>query len=146
MPPVQLLYSQTHLWVSCEDDIVVLGVTEHGLDEYGDVVAVELPERGVELVHDEHLGELECTQGVWELYAPVDGVVVEVNEPVLRDPEQTNADPYGEGWLLQVELKDRRQLDRLLTADEYETLAEKQAGSEGEEDEDRESEFGFLDE
>jgi glycine cleavage system H protein len=146
MPPVELLYSQTHLWVSCEDDIVVLGVTEHGLDEYGDVVAVELPEPGAELIHDEHLGELECTQGVWELYAPVDGVVVEVNEPALRDPEQTNVDPYGEGWLLQVELKDRRQLDRLLTADEYETLAEKQTELEGEEDEDSESEFGFLEE
>ncbi len=146
MPPVELLYSQTHLWVSCEDDTVVLGVTEHGLAEYGDVVAVEFPEQGVELIHDEHLGELECTQGVWELYTPVDGVVEEVNEPVLHDPEQINADPYGEGWLLQMKLKDRRQLDRLLTADEYETLTEKQAEPEGEEDEDSDSEFGFLEE
>ena len=145
MPPVELLYSQTHLWVSCEDDIVVLGVTEPGLAEYGDVVAAELPGQGVELIHDEHMGELECTQGVWELYAPVDGVVVEVNEPALHDPEQVNADPYGEGWLLQVELKDRGQLDRLLTADEYEILAEKQAEPE-EEEEDSESEFGFLEE
>jgi len=146
MLPEELLYSQTHLWVNCHDDTALVGVTEHGLDEYGDVVALEMPAPGAELTHDDRLGELECTRGVWELYAPVDGIVVEVNELVLADAEQVNADPYGEGWLLWVELKDRGQLERLLTADEYETLAEKQVEPEGEDDEDNESEFAFLEE
>ena len=146
MPPAELLYSQTHLWVSCRDGIALVGVTEHGLDKYGDVVAVELPEPGAELAQGDPLGELECVQGVWELYAPLDGVVVEVNESVLQNPEQINVDAYGEGWLLGLELKDRRQLEHLLTADEYETLAEEQAGLEEEEEEDEEDTFGLLEE
>jgi glycine cleavage system H protein len=144
MPPAELFYSQTHLWVSCENDIVVVGVTEHGLEQYGDVDAAELAEQGTELTHGEVLGELECRRGVWELYAPLDGVVVEVNGTNVRHPEQINSDPYGEGWLLRLQLKDRQQLEHLLTAGEYEALAEEQAELETEEEEDEEDEFSLL--
>jgi len=146
MPPAELLYSQTHLWVSCRVGVTLVGVTENGLDQYGDVVAIELPEPGAELAYGDDLGELECIRGVWELYAPLDGVVVEVNTALLQNPEQINVDPYGEGWLLGLELKDRRQLEHLLTAEEYETLVEEQAGLEEEEEEDEEDTFGLLEE
>jgi len=142
MPPAELFYSQTHLWVSCEDDTATLGVTEHGLEEYGDVAAVELAEEGTELTHGDVLGELESVHGVWELYTPLDGVVVEVNGVALQHPEQINSDPYGEGWLVRLELKDRQQLEQLLTAEEYETLAEKHAELETEEEE--EDDFNLL--
>lgn len=135
MPPAELLYSETHLWVNCEDGTAVIGVTEHGLEQYGDVVALELPEQGVELAHGDEMGELECTRGVWELYAPLDGVVVEVNEALQQNPDLVNDDPFGEGWLLRIELKDRTQLDHLLTVDEYETLVEEEADLEEEDDE-----------
>lgn len=135
MLPAELLYSETHLWVNCEDGAAVIGVTEHGLEQYGDVVALELPEQGTELTHGDELGELECTRGVWELYAPLDGGVVEVNEAAQQNPDLINNDPFGEGWLLRLELKDRRQLEHLLTPEEYQTLVEKEADREEEEEE-----------
>jgi len=141
MPPAELLYNETHLWVSCEGDVALVGPTVHGLEQYGDVVAVELPEKETELVHGDELGELECTRGVWELYAPIDGVVMEVNDALVRHPELINDDPFGEGWLIRLKLRDRQQLDHLLTAGEYETLVEEEAELAEEEEED---EFNLL--
>ena len=144
MPPPDLLYCQTHLWVSCEDDTVTIGVTEYGLEQYGDVVAVEVAEANTELTHGEPMGELECMRGVWELYAPLDGRVVELNGVLVRHPEHVNEDPYGEGWLLHLKLRDRQHLDHLLTCEEYETLAEKQVELEADEEEEEEDEFNLL--
>ena len=144
MPPAELLYSQTHLWISHEDDTVTVGATEHGLEQYGDVVAVELVETGIELNHGEPMGELECRRGVWELYAPLDGEVTELNGPAAEHPEHINDDPYGEGWLLRLKLRDPQQLEHLLTAEEYETLAEERVELEAEEEEDEEDEFNLL--
>jgi len=134
MPPPELLYTQTHLWVGRDDEVVLLGVTDRGLEQYGDIVAVELPETSTELTHDEHIGELECTRGVWELYCPVDGVVEEMNALVADHPDTINADPYGDGWLLRIKLKDPQQLSALLTVDEYETVVEEETELDMEED------------
>ena len=144
MPPAELLYSQTHLWISCEDDIVTVGITEYSLDQYGDVVAVELVEPGIDLNHGESMGELECRRGVWELFAPLDGEVVELNKAVVQQPDHINDDPYGEGWLVRLELRDPQQLEHLLTAEEYETLITEQPELETEDEEEEEDEFNIL--
>jgi glycine cleavage system H protein len=142
MAPPELLYTQTHIWVGREEEEVVLGITDLGLEQYGDVVAAELPGAGAELTHDEYLGELECTRGVWELYCPVDGVVAELNALALDHPDVVNGDPYGEGWLLRVKVKDPQQLSTLLTSDEYEAVVEEEEDLEFEEDE--EDDFDLL--
>jgi glycine cleavage system H protein len=146
MPPNELMYNETHLWVHGEDGTAVIGVTEYGLDQYGDVVACELAEVGAELTHGDDMGELECTRGVWDLYAPLDGVITEVNQAAVQNPEHINDDPYGDGWLIRISVKDKRQLEHLLTAAEYQTLIEEEAEEEEEEEEEEEDEFGLLEE
>jgi len=149
MPPDGLMYNETHVWVHSEDGTVVIGVTEYGLEQYGDVVACELAEVGAELTHGDDMGELECTRGVWELYAPLDGVVTEVNQAAVQNPEHVNEDPYGDGWLIRLSLRDKRQLEHLLTTEEYETLIAEKAEEEEEEEEEEDEEedqFGLLEE
>lgn len=122
--PIDLYYSQEHIWVKKEDNQVKIGVTEFGQDELGDVVFVELPEVGEGLETDEPFGSVESVKTVSELYAPISGQIVEVNEELEDNPEFINESPYDKAWIITMEVSNEAELDELLTADEYLALVE----------------------
>jgi len=117
--PDELLYSKEHLWIRVEGDRAVLGITDHAQEELGNISAIELPTIGDELDQDDSFGTVEARKTIAELYAPVGGVVVEVNGEVIDSPEIVNDDPYDAGWLLVVEISDHEELKLLMSADDY---------------------------
>ena len=115
--PKGMQYTETHEWVRMEGDTATVGITEHAQDELGDVVFVELPEVGRTLKAGEAFGAVESVKAVSDLYAPVAGEVVEVNEALGDSPEKINEDPYGDGWILKLRVSGEADL---LSAEEYE--------------------------
>ena len=124
--PKDLRYSKEHEWVKDEDGKVRIGITEFAQDELGDIVFVELPEVGDELELDEPFGSVESVKTVSELYAPVSGKVVEVNEELEDSPELVNETPYEGAWMVVVELDDSSQLEELMDADAYQKMTEEE--------------------
>ncbi|MDY0405209.1 glycine cleavage system protein GcvH [Virgibacillus sp. 179-BFC.A HS] len=122
--PKDLLYSEEHEWVKKEGNKVRIGITAFAQDELGDIVFVELPEVGDELKADEPFGSVESVKTVSELYAPVSGKVVEVNEDLEDSPEFVNESPYEKAWMVVVEPSDESELDELLSADQYKESTE----------------------
>ncbi|MFD2629025.1 glycine cleavage system protein GcvH [Oceanobacillus kapialis] len=120
--PKDLLYSKEHEWVKKEDGKLRIGITDFAQDELGDIVFVELPEVGDDLELNEPFGSVESVKTVSELYAPVSGKVVEVNEDLEDSPEFVNESPYEKAWMVVVEPSDDTQLDELLNAEAYEAL------------------------
>ena len=100
--PEDLQYTKSHEWVRVEGDTATVGITDHAQDELGDVVFVELPEQGATLESGDSFGAVESVKAVSDLYAPVGGEVVEVNDALEDSPEKINEDPYGEGWILKL--------------------------------------------
>ena len=120
MYPNENLYSREHEWIHVEDDICVLGITEFAQAELGEVVFVELPETGQVFDTGDELGTIESVKAVAEIYTPVAGEVVEVNEAVTDDPELLNEDPHGEGWLIKLRFSSASDLKDLMNAEQYE--------------------------
>ena len=120
MYPTEYLYSREHEWVRVEDDVCVLGITEYAQQELGEVVFVELPEIGQVFDANDELGTIESVKAVAEVYTPVAGEVVEVNDAVVDDPELLNEDPHAEGWLVKVRFSSAADLKSLLNAEQYE--------------------------
>jgi glycine cleavage system H protein len=118
-----LHYTEEHEWIAVDGDIVTIGITDYAADKLGDVVFVELPAVGTELSAGTVVGEIESTKSVGELYAPVAGTVVEINEAVVDDPSLVNAEPFAGGWLLKATVSEGA-LDRLLDRDAYVALTE----------------------
>ena len=119
MYPEDLRYSREHEWVRVEDGVASVGVTEYAANELGDVVYVELPGVGSELRQFASFGVVESVKAVSDLYAPISGTVREVNELLTSRPELVNSDPYGEGWICRVELRDPGELETLMDAVGY---------------------------
>ncbi len=117
--PDDLQYTAEHEWVRLDGDLATVGITQYAADALGDVVYVELPAVGAALAAGAIVGEVESTKSVGELYAPLDGEVVEANQGVIDAPETINADPYGEGWLVTLRVSEP---PTLLTAAEYRAL------------------------
>ena len=117
--PEELKYSKEHIWVRIEGKRAVLGITEYAQEELGTIQGVDLPEPGEELEQDDSFGSLEARKTVAELYAPVSGTVLEVNEELLGSPEIINDDPYDSGWIAVVEIAYPDELTSLLSADDY---------------------------
>jgi glycine cleavage system H protein len=117
--PDDLAYSREHEWVRADGDTATIGITSFAADELGDIVYVELPEAGVALAQFATFGVVESVKAVSDLYAPVSGEVVEVNEALRDAPELLNSDPFGEGWIAKVKLRDATELDALLSAEAY---------------------------
>ncbi|MGC8783168.1 MAG: glycine cleavage system protein GcvH [Armatimonadota bacterium] len=117
--PSDLRYSKTDEWVRVEGDIATIGITDYAQSELGDIVYVELPEPGRVLQAEEMFGTVESVKAVADLYAPVAGEVLEANSAVTQRSEVLNEDPYGEGWLIKVQLADPSEVDKLLTAEQY---------------------------
>ncbi|GEL07484.1 glycine cleavage system protein GcvH [Salisediminibacterium halotolerans] len=120
--PQELKYSKEHEWVKVDGNKVVIGITEHAQDELGDIVFVELPEKGDQLTVDEPFGSVESVKTVSELYAPVSGEVLDVNGELEDSPEFVNESPYEKAWMVVVELSDASQLDALMDADTYKQM------------------------
>lgn len=117
--PNELKYTDEHVWVKQEGDNVRIGITDNAQDELGDIVFVELPEADDELAATETFGSVESVKTVSELYAPISGTIVEVNEELEDSPELVNESPYEKGWMAVVKVADKAELDKLLSADEY---------------------------
>ena len=122
--PQNLRYSSDHEWALLEGNRVRVGITDYAQDALGDVVFVDLPSVGAEVAVGGALGEVESTKSVSEIYAPVAGTVVAVNQAAADAPEQLNGDPYGDGWLCEIELADPATFELLLDADAYRSLTE----------------------
>ena len=121
--PEELQYTKTHEWVRTEGDTATIGVTDYAQEELGDIVFVELPEEGATLDAGDSFGTLESVKAVSDLYTPVGGEVVEINEALNDSPEKINEDPYGEGWIVKLRVSDEGDL---LSASDYEQLLEEE--------------------
>ena len=123
--PKDLLYTQEHEWVQVEDSIATIGITDFAQASLGDITFVQLPKEGEELRKDDTFGVVESVKAVSDLYAPVSGRVIEINEPLLKAPELLNDDPYNEAWMIKIEVKDiETELADLMSAADYETYVE----------------------
>jgi len=120
--PKALKYSKEHEWVKIDGNRAIVGITDFAQSELGDIVFVELPEVDDEVDAGSTFGTVESVKTVSDLYVPVSGRVVEVNDKLEDEPELVNDDPYGEGWMIVIEMSDPGQLDQLLDADGYEAL------------------------
>jgi len=120
--PKELRYSEEHEWVKTEGDKLRIGITEFAQSELGDIVFVELPEVGDELTANEPFGSVESVKTVSELYAPVSGKVVEVNEELNDSPEFVNESPYEKAWMIVVEPSDAAEVEKLMTSEQYDEM------------------------
>lgn len=120
--PNNLRYSKEHEWVKVEDGKVIIGITEFAQSELGDIVFVDLPETDEIIAANESFGSVESVKTVSELYAPVSGKIVAVNEELEDAPELVNESPYENGWMIEIEADDLTELDALLTAEQYEAF------------------------
>jgi len=130
MDPASLRYTETHEWVSLEGDIATVGITSFATEQLSDLVYIELPEVGRKLDVHEVFGEIESVKAVGELYTPVAGEVIEINESVRDDPTRITQDPYGDGWLIKLRVPPDTSLDHLLTYEQYQEQIQLQ-GEEG---------------
>ena len=117
--PSELRYTNSHEWIRVEGDHVIIGITEHAQQLLGDMVFVELPEAGDEVNSNDELGVVESVKAASDYYAPISGTVVESNESLEESPALINSDPYGDGWLVKLSLKDESELNELLSAEQY---------------------------
>jgi glycine cleavage system H protein len=126
--PKELRYSREHEWVAVEENIATVGITDYAQDQLGDVVYVELPKAGTQVVKDEAFGVVESVKAVSDIYAPVSGKVTEVNVSLPDSPETINEDPYGDAWMIRVEMSDPEELEDLMGAAEYKRFVEEEKG------------------
>ena len=124
MTPEDNRYAKSHEYVHMEGEVGTVGITDYAQKELGDVVFVELPQVGTQLEAGDELGSIESVKAVSELFAPVSGEVVEINETLADKPELVNTDPYGDGWMIRIRVSDPTELDDLMNAEEYEEYCE----------------------
>lgn len=123
--PSELRYLSSHEWVRVEeDDIAVVGITDHAQEAMGDLVFVETPEVGTTVSASDEAGVVESVKAASDIYAPVSGEIIAVNENLEDAPETVNQDPYGDGWMFQIKMSDPSEVDNMLTADDYAELIE----------------------
>ena len=127
MDPKTLRYAKSHEWAGTEGNLVVVGITKFAVDQLTDVVYIELPDVGDHVFAGESFGEIESVKAVSDLYAPLNGEVVEINKELLDDPTAVAEDPFGKGWMIKIKPEPGQNLDKLMTLADY----EKQIASEG---------------
>ena len=116
-------YSKQHEWISIEGDIATIGITKHATEMLGDVVFVELPEKGKNVEKEGQAGVVESTKAASDVYTPISGEVVESNQSIVDDPSKINSDPENEGWFFKLKIKDKSEIDILMNKEEYEKFA-----------------------
>jgi len=127
MYPKDLKYDTEHEWVKVDGDIATIGISDFAQDQLGEVVYVDLPAVGDEIIAGESFGEVESVKSVSELFSPLSGDIVEVNETLSDAPETVNEDCYGDGWMVKIKMADAAQTDDLMSADEYEAFITEEA-------------------
>ena len=128
MTPEDSRYAKSHEYIHLEGDVGTIGITDYAQKELGDVVFVELPQVGTQLELGDELGSIESVKAVSELFSPVSGEVVEVNESLADKPELVNTDPYGDGWMIKIKLTAPDEIDELMNAEDYEDYIQTEAG------------------
>ncbi|HHP51508.1 MAG TPA: glycine cleavage system protein GcvH [Moorella mulderi] len=125
--PADLYYTKTHEWAKVEGNKARIGITDHAQEALGEIVFVELPQVGDELSAGDSLGAVESVKAASDVYTPVSGKVVAVNEALLSSPGDINADPYGKGWMVEIEMSNPSEVEKLLDAKAYEELLKEEA-------------------
>ena len=120
--PVYLKYTEDHEWLRRDGDEAIVGITDFAQGELGDVVFIEIETKGEELSKGDIFGTVEAVKTVSDLFMPVSGEVIEVNEALNDKPELVNKDPYGEGWMIKIKVSDPKEADNLLSADDYKKM------------------------
>ncbi len=121
MYPDNLKYTDRHVWVEIDGNIAVIGITHHAKEQLGELTYIELPQEGDKIAAGNTLGQAESVKSISDIYAPVSGKIIEVNEAVLDEPAVVNADPYGDGWMIKVEMSNLAEADALLNAEQYQS-------------------------
>lgn len=124
--PNDVRYTKEHEWARAEGNIITIGITDYAQDSLGDVVYLELPAEGASVIKDETFGVIESVKAVSDLYSPISGTVMEINDALVDSPEVANDDPYGDAWMLKVEMSSPSEFKDLLTADEYKRYVEEE--------------------
>tara|TARA_B000000557_G_scaffold173030_1_gene140744 strand:+ start:779 stop:1156 length:378 start_codon:yes stop_codon:yes gene_type:complete len=120
--PENLKYTDDHEWVSVKDDVAIIGITDFAQSELGDIIFVEFPDTGMSINQKDSVGTLEAVKTVADIYSPVTGEVIEVNDNLESSPELINEDPYEEGWILKIKISNKDELDGLLSNSDYEKM------------------------
>ncbi len=120
--PDNLKYTDDHEWVDIKDDIAIIGITDFAQSELGDIIFVEFPDTGISINQKDTVGTLEAVKTVADIYSPVTGEVLEINDNLESNPELINEDPYQNGWILKIKIKNINELDGLLSNSDYEKL------------------------
>ena len=120
--PQSLKYTKEHEWVREDSDTVTVGITDHAQGELGDIIFVEFPEIGQKVEKDERCGTIEAVKTVADLFAPISGTGIEINETLDDSPESVNNDPYGDGWMVKISVSEPGELDNLMSADQYQEM------------------------
>ena len=126
--PENLLYTQEHEWIRVDDNNAIVGITQFAQDQLGDIVFVELPEVGTFIEQESPFGVVESVKTVSDLYAPVSGTVKAVNQDLESNPEQVNNEPYGSGWIIEIEISDKNELEKLMSPEKYIEQCDKEQG------------------
>lgn len=121
--PKDLKFTKTHEWVRIDGDVATIGLSDHAQGELGDITYLELPDVGSAISADKALGVVESVKAASDIYAPLDGEVIERNETAVESPELVNQSPYGDAWLVKIKIKNADQLAKLMGSDEYDTFA-----------------------
>ena len=120
----ELYYTKEHIWVKIENDVATIGITDYAQSQLGDVVFIELPEVGREVESGEVIATVESIKAVSELYSPLTGKIISINEDLANEPSLLNSDPYGDGWICDIQMKDLTEIEDLMTADDYRAYLE----------------------
>jgi glycine cleavage system H protein len=120
MDPKTLRYAKTHEWASLQGEVCTVGLTQFAVDQLTDVIYIDMPDVGDPTVTGDSFGEIESVKAVSDLYAPVSGEIVEVNDKLVNDPTIISKDPYGKGWLIKIKIDKGQTLDHLMTLEQYE--------------------------
>jgi len=116
-------FSKQHEWVSVEGDVATIGITKHAVEMLGDIVFVELPEKGKNVEKEGQVGVVESTKAASDVYTPISGEVVESNQSIVDDPSKINSDPENEGWFFKLKIKNKSEIDALMNEEEYNKFA-----------------------
>lgn len=124
--PDNLKYTKTHEWIRIEGKTAIVGITDFAQHQLGDIVYIELPEKGANLERQSNIGEIESVKAVGELLMPLSGKIIDVNDTLAENPELVNSSPYGSGWILKLEYTNELEINDLLSVEEYKRIAEEE--------------------
>lgn len=114
-----IYYTKEHIWVKIEGDVATIGITDYGQHQLGDIVFIDMPEKDREVEAGEVIASVESVKAISEIYAPLTGKIIEINEDLANDPSVINSDPYGDGWICDIQIKDPTEVEDLMTAEDY---------------------------